>query len=610
MADVRLPDGTIITNVPEGITQSELAARVSAPQQETLADPVAEALTSVGRFAEGTQLGLQQARAGAEQLGESIIGGVRGLFVDEPPSERPAELKSEIAMRDIRLKELGAIGQAGGIIGEALPSTLLPGGPAGGLARRVAGGVAADVAASVADPVREGETRLEKLGTAAAFSAGLRAPVAALSPVAKRIFNAKAGKFADSDIKELIDTADAEQISIFFDDVSRGSFARQASAAAEVFGRLGTAPGRIRQNQEALTAANRWLERVSNDGDDFAEIVQTGLGRKLDIFKREASKKYDRVAREIGDEAVVVDTRLFDNASDVGIAAETAKGTRANQEVVNFLQKFKDAPRGDFNAMIEFRSDMGKELSGFLSGDVPLAKSSIDSIIRATKALDEDMAKFASSHGAKDSWRAANAFYQNTVLQFKKGKLKALLNEKSAANFDEQAAWKYLVQNTTNPKRARLMFQSLDSKGREAVRFGLIKEALEKSTAAGEPFSPAKFGGYLETRQDVINQFFKGQAKDEINGLINVMRHIKQAGSVTAAPATGTRAILPLLGVGTIIEPTTAVAATGTALTLKGLFQTKSGRNLLLSANTATPGSQAFDKIVENITKVVSRVSN
>jgi hypothetical protein len=365
----------------------------------------------------------------------------------------------------------------------------------------------------------------------------------------------------------------------------------------------------VRQNDEAAAAANRWLNKVSGDNDDFAEIVQTGINRKLNIFKKEASRKYGRVAREIGD-AGQVPTAKFDSVAENSIASETAKGTRANPAVVDFLNRFKDAPRGDFNEMIEFRSDFNKELGDFLSGDVSISKSSIDALNKAKNALDADMTEFASSRGAKESWEAANKFYQNTIVQFKKGKLKSLLNEKSAANFDEQAAWKYLVQNSTNPKRARLMWQSLDVKGRNAVRFGLIKEAMDKAAPEGAPFSPAKFSGYLESRDAVVNQFFKGKAKEEINGLVNVMRHIERAGQFAENPPTGQRAIPVLLAGGFVFEPNTAIASTTFAGTVKGLFQTKIGRNLLLAANKATPGSEDFDKIMESIERFSSRASN
>jgi len=566
------------------------------------------ALGSVSKFGEGLFRGLQQAKAGAQQL-FSEIPSLTPATDPAAEQQQRQELKSEIAMRDIRIRELGLPGQAGAIVGETLPSLTVPGGPTGALTRRLAGGVAADVVASVADPVREDETRLGNIGRAAAFSGGIRGTGAGLSSGFRKISNVRTGQFADADVKKLIDSADSEQISIFFDDVTQGTFAQKASVAAEMFGRAGTGAGRIRQNKEALAAATRWLNKVSNDSDDFAEIVQTGLVRKLDIFKREASRKYARVGREIGD-AGNVETKIFDRSVDSGVAAETTKGTRSNAAVVDFLNRFKDAPRGDFNAMIEFRSDFTKELGDFLSGDVSISKSSIDVLTRAKNALDADMTAFAKANGANDSWKAANNFYKNTVIQFKKGKLKALVNERSAANFDEQAAWRYLVQNSTNPRRARLMFQSLDAKGREAVRFGLVKEAMSKASPEGAPFSPARFAGYLESREAVVNQFFKGKSNEEIKGLIKVMRHIERAGQFAENPPTGQRLIPVLFAGGAFFEPGTVAAATGVSLTIKGLFQTKSGRNLLLAASTATPGSKQFDTIMQNLETVASRASN
>ncbi|MBW1803846.1 MAG: hypothetical protein JRJ85_24330 [Deltaproteobacteria bacterium] len=568
-------------------------------------EAVMPGMSAVPRFVEGAYRGLESAKTGAQQLGNLVDPYASG----EEKAIRGGELKSEIAMRDLRIGKLGKAGFVGSMVGEAAPSVMLPGGPAGGVVKRVLGGVASDVAASVADPVREDETRLGNLQRAATFSSVLRGGGSTISGAFRRLSNARAGNFADADIKELVDTADAEQIRIFFDDATQGTFAQKMSVAAEYLGRVGTGRGRVLQNEDAQKAALRWLDKVSGDFDDYAEVVQAGVGRKLDIFKKEAARKYARAAREIGDDAGEVVTKSFDNVSNSSIAAETAKGTRANKDVIAFLEKFRDAPRGDFNAMIEFRSDMLADFRNLVE-DASVNHSSKGLISKAVDALDGDMSAFAKSHGAEGSWRAANKFYRETVVKFKQGKLKGLLNEKSAGNFDEQAAWKYLVQQSTNPKRARLMWQSLDSKGRNAVRFGLIKEAYDASTSGGGPFSPAKFAGFLEKRMPVVDQFFRGRTGSELKGLANVMRHVERAGQYAENPPTGQR-LVPLLFAGAgYVEPTSVAAAGGVALTIKGLFQTKAGRNLLLSASTATPGSKAFDEIMQNLEKVAARASN
>lgn len=578
-------------------------------------DPIASVFQPTIDFSKGTRLGLSNAKAGAEQLYETAVTGARdflGLADDDEKNkseERGSQLKSEIAMRDLKIGSLGLPGQAGAIVGETLPSMLAPGGAAGGVAKRLGTGIVADTAASIADPVREDETRLGNLGQAATGSTVFRGAGGLVSGAFRKLSNAKAGNYADEDIRKLVDEADANDIPIFFDDATQAPLALKLSTAAEYFGRVGTGAGRAKQNEKASEAANNFLAKFTGDPDNYDEIVQEGLKNKLNIFKSAAAKKYARVMNEIASKGPVepLDTKSFESAAEAGIASEMAKGTRANQEVIDFLQKYKDAPKGNFEEMIEFRSDLLADVRN-MSDDVNF--TSTKALMQAQEALDKDMADYAKKHGAESSWRAANEFYKNTVLQFKIGKLKNMVNERSAANFDAQSAWSYLAANKANPKRAKLMWQSLDARGRNAVRVGLLDEAMEAATKKGKPFSPAMFAGYLEKKLPVADEFFRGASGEQIKGLIKVMRHIERAGQYAENPPTGARLIPWLLAGTTYIEPTTA-AATGTAaLSVKGAFQTKFGRDLLLASNKATPGSKEFDKILEAMERAAARGSN
>ena len=633
MTDVRMPDGTIIKDVPDGITQAELNARLSrlnnqlpqlnAPDSgvqavqnpRTLSEQMFEGLglnksEQLGPFDEAGRAlapGVFELTQGFQSGLKNAASGARQLFNFDDPAIQQEEQQA-IAKRDSRTEALGGFAQTGSFVGEVAPSAVLPGGPTGGIVRRVVGGAATDLASSVADPVREDQTRTGNLATTAAFSGGARSIGGLASGLFRRLTRSTAA-IPDPEIRKLVEDADANEIRIFFDDVTDAPLAKKASVAAEYFGLFGTSGNRIKQNEEALDAATRWLQRVSGDVDNYDEVIQEGLKNKLNIFRKAASRKYARVANEIGN-AGVVPTNSFDNAAQSGIDAELAKGTRANKAVQDFLAKFKDAPRGTFDEMIEFRSDFNKQVRGFMEENKELGKSSIDAISGAQRALDNDMAAFAKANGAEGSWRAANEFYRNTVVQFKTGKLKNLVNEKSAANFDEQAAWRYLVSQSTNPKRAQRMWASLDRKGREAVRFGLIKEALDKATIEGKPFSPARFASSLEKRLPVAEQFFRGQSGDELKGLIKVMRHIERAGQFAENPPTGQRLVPLLLAGGATVAPTTVAVGASGALGIKTLFQTKAGRNLLLGANQASEGSEAFSAILEKMERVIARGSN
>lgn len=149
------------------------------------------ALGSVTKFGEGLFRGLKQAKAGAKQLFAEIPSFTPATDPAAEAQQKQA-LKSEIALRDLRIGELGLPGQAGAIVGETIPSFAIPGGPAGGLARRIVGGVAADVVSTVADPVREDQTRLGNLARAAVFSGGLRVAGSGISAGTKRISNVEA----------------------------------------------------------------------------------------------------------------------------------------------------------------------------------------------------------------------------------------------------------------------------------------------------------------------------------------------------------------------------------------------------------------------------------
>lgn len=549
----------------------------------------------------GFKRGTENAKSGLMQLWANFTGD------DEAFNQE----QQAIAQRDAEVEQMGPWAQGGSLAGEVAPTAVLPGGPAGGLVKRVAGGVASDVLASVADPVREGQTRQGNLQNVAIGSGVLRTGGGFIGAITNRISNARAGNIADPEIRELIKNADANEISLFFDDATQAPLALKASVAAEVFGMFGTSRGRARQGQEALAAAERWLQKYSGSIDDYGAMVQSGLENKYRMFQRAASRRYkmasDKIAAATGGNPVTLKTPQFDSAIDQAIAMETAKGDRSNKAVISILENYKNSPRGSFEDMIEFRSDLNNDIRRLYEGENRPNKTSSDALRLAQQAVDADMDAFARSAGAEKEWRAANEFYRENVVPFQVGKLKALTNKNSAANFDEQAAWRYLSQSTAKEGRAKRMWHALDNDGRAAVRAGLLAEAYDASIKEGAPFSPARFAASLEKRMAVANEFFRGQSGDELRGLIKVMRHIERAGQFAENPPTGNRVIPFLLAGSATVEPTTVAIATGTAMGIKGLFQTKAGRDLLLAANGATPGSAEFNRILEQIERTIAR---
>lgn len=158
--DVRLPDGTVVTNVPEGITQADLMARVaSRPKAEPKASPsTAESIAAhpATRFA----LGAASPVLGVMQLGERYNPISKALGTDKWLDDKLQTLEQ---MKKAGGHEgfdiagtAGAIASPAGIAAMKLPLAATAGGKA-----LQASGIGAGFGA--ASPVTEGDFEAEKL---------------------------------------------------------------------------------------------------------------------------------------------------------------------------------------------------------------------------------------------------------------------------------------------------------------------------------------------------------------------------------------------------------------------------------------------------------------
>ena len=106
--------------------------------------------------------------------------------------------------------------------------------------------------------------------------------------------------------------------------------------------------------------------------------------------------------------------------------------------------------------------------------------------------------------------------------------------------------------------------------------------------------------------------FFRGQEKWELDGFVKLMRHVERAGQYAENPPTGQRLIHALVlggaGVGAMLSPQTVVGGGATSAGLTWLLTSERGRNLLLAASGATPGSPAMARMAEAILREAARI--
>jgi hypothetical protein len=404
-----------------------------------------------------------------------------------------------------------------------------------------------------------------------------------------------------SSAQAVIAEGERRGVPVFYDDVTKNAMAKRVGVAAESLGPLGTGSGRGAQQKAAKDAAQRVVEQYApNVGDDVPELVQKGLQTKLGQFRKTAGTLYQRAAQELDPQGPVPLSQM-EGAIAKAAAEQKRLGTLANPQVAALLEKYTQAPRGNFSLARELRSQLGADISDFYTGgNAAIGDKGVKALQAMKEALEADMAGFAQKIGGKGhlAWRAADGFYKANIVPFKEAGFRDLV--KTA---EPEKAWRYLLAQGSLKSRSVRMYSSLDEDGRAAVRYGLVKDAMDNAVDPKGVFSPARFSKYLEDHESAVGTFFKGRDLKEIQGFQNLMRHVERAGQYAENPPTGQRLIPFLFGGAAFVSPQAAAGVASAGVTVRALFQTKTGRNLLLAMGRTKPGSAAATAISARINR-------
>jgi hypothetical protein len=493
----------------------------------------------------------------------------------------------------------------GNITGQTLA---LPGGmgkAAATVPARIAQAATTGAVAGGIQPTVGDESAVNNALIGAGFGAGMSGIAEAALPMVKRVINAKQGKFESSDMQQMVAQAEKEGIDVFAPDVTQGGFLKKASTVAEEFGPLGPANERLKQNLQQMEAAKKLTTEFGDNFDDLAATAQQGMKDQIKTFRDRASKKFDAASDALNPRGDVPLSH-FDTELDALVEKELARGSLANQDLIETLQKFKEAPRGDFATTRDIRKVLGNDISDYYQGgkNQVIGQEGAASLGTLKRALEDDLETFAATSGGKEglaAFRKANAYYQKNVVPFKKAEISKLVKTD-----EPEAIIKYLTQYKAEggrTTRANKVCNAMDDKGKEAIRGMLVRNAFEKGfDDTNRAFSAAKFATEMERVSNITGVFFKPSDKKRIDGLAKIMRHTERAGQVAENPPTGARLLLPGL-----VTTSTAGVAVGFPLAFKALFHSKLGRDLLLASSKASAGSKKFQNIEKRMNALVTK---
>lgn len=370
--------------------------------------------------------------------------------------------------------------------------------------------------------------------------------------------------------------------------------------------------------------AKKVLQMIDEAGTDERAIMQASGNNMWLTKKISADKLFDDVAEKAGDAPVPATNTLsaIDNA-----LANAGKVVDTDPVSISLLRKWKgqlenptaqsmDDPIGDavnfmdgtpgaggeaipntYNRMRAFRSDLRKRIDSATTNETTdSAKIFLKNI---AASVERDLDNFAKeTPGLAEANARAQSFYRDQVIPYQKQKLASALTAD-----DPDKIYGAFIRSQAEGQgdyAAQRLFKALDNKGKQAVRYGIVKQAMVNATD-GDKFSPTAFKKALESTE--YKAYFKGPDLARVDKLVQLFGHIKRAdpdhlekyapmmGGMMGLGGTGLAGAAGGLAMGNPLgAAATAGLGIGGAKMLRFLMTSDSGKRLLMSQNVFNKG--------------------
>jgi hypothetical protein len=556
-----------------------------------------------GNFMVDMGRGFMDVAQGAKQLG--LMAGERmGMAEPGAAQDYTAGLADEIGMYEA---DRGSM-NVGRFTGNLLATAPIPGGVAGGVGMRMGTGALAGAGVGAILPTT-GENLVEdKLTGAGVGLLGGAAGSAVMSGASKGI-NMLRGRYGNQSAQTASDLAEQYGVRLTAGDAAGGSVLPRVETTLETIPFVGMGGVREIQTKEAKKAAERLLSRSGDRGQDIGDVIQKSASREFQTRRDIAKVLFDEIRTEADQYGAIPMTRMSRIAKDRIAELEDILARNPAQQVdierkIAALRPFADEGNMTYTEIREItRANLTDLVDSMYAPGAVIGKKGVGEFETLRKALEADLEDGIKNIGGTtlDKYQTAKLFYQDQVVPYKKGQGVGI-----SALIDSPEPDKLLSQWVRGAKKdkARALYGSLTDDGKEAVRVGIIREAYEKATQGPSSqygvFSPAAFAREIDMYKDAIPEFFKGAARDEIEGFTRLMQHVKRAGQYMENPPTGARVLTPLafgagVGFGSPVAAGSAVAGT---YALSQLLSTKAGRALLLSSSKLEIGSKPMQAAI------------
>ncbi|WP_336285473.1 hypothetical protein [Citrobacter arsenatis] len=412
----------------------------------------------------------------------------------------------------------------------------------------------------------------------------------------------------DAAMKELVDLAKEYDVPLMTSDVfkPKPGLGKTLQTYSEQIPLTGTGGKRATQQESRKALVEKLAGEYSEPNPE--EIYQS-LVRQKDKIRTAAGNRYKNIETAMGPDAISTD-RTIKSIDDV-LAELTTPGLIRDEATISALEKVKDqmeaAPQS-FDMLKTNRSTFRNRVQG----DRQVLSTKVDRLMqKINRAMTDDLEGAVQSKLGDQmlgKYRQANAIWGNEAEKIKNTKLKRIF-EKGGTIPEEAVKGLY----AKNPSEVKAFYNSLDSKGKDAARRELISSAIAKATEGvdGQPsINPTKFINIIKSLNTQAGIAFKGDESKMIGGINRLLDSTRRAQEAAASPATGQK-LIPLGGVvlGQMVGWQKMLLDLAGAGALSQLYESAPFRDALIKLTGTPTGSTGFEQALKTVLDTTANVA-
>ncbi len=405
---------------------------------------------------------------------------------------------------------------------------------------------------------------------------------------------------------DVVEAGKDSGVTVFTSDVRQPqTFAgKTAQQTTEKIPFAGTGAQREVQQQMREDAVSQVAEKY---GQFSYDAIVDSLKTQKDKVKNAAGSVLGGVGRKL-DDIGEIPTSNTNQAIDSAWSELSKPGVIKSEQAVNDLDTLADsitsAPQ-TFTSLKENRTAFREIVAGADKAERSQLTSRAKSLLQKVEsAMTKDMDSFARTNLSPaefSKWKKANSVYASEAKNLAKSRLKSVL--------DKGDVTPESVQNllfSQKPSEVKLLYKSLTGEGRANARSAIISKVVGDLNRRASGLTPSTFASEMKKYGMQTNEFFKGEEKRQLNGLIKVLDATRRAQDASVTTPTGQQ----LLGAGTLAAAATDLGATvgigGTVGGFARLYESAPVRNALLRLDSIPKGSTRYEKALAEAFEVLN----